>query len=61
MTSKQCYLATRAGHPVDHFARLPIWMQFAAERIGSNYGAFASDYRVLCEANIACAREFGID
>jgi len=25
-------------------------MQFAAERIGSNYGAFASDYRVLTEA-----------
>jgi len=36
-------------------------MQFAAEHIGSNYGAFASDYRILTEANIACAREFGID
>ncbi|MCX6873692.1 MAG: uroporphyrinogen decarboxylase family protein [Verrucomicrobia bacterium] len=55
------YLATLAGRPVDHLARLPILMQFAAERIGSNYGAFAADYRVLTEANIACAREFGID
>jgi len=36
-------------------------MQFAAERIGSNYGAFAADHRVLTDANIACAREFGID
>ncbi len=36
-------------------------MQFAAEHIGSNYGAFASDYRVLTEANLVCAREFGID
>lgn len=61
MTPKQRYLATLAGHPVDHLARLPILMQFAAEHIGSNYGAFASDYRVLCEANIVCAREFGID
>lgn len=55
------YLATLAGQPVDHLARLPILMQYAAERIGSNYGAFASDYRVLTESNIACAREFGID
>jgi len=55
------YLATLEGRPVDHLARLPILMQFAAERIGSYYGAFASDYRVLTEANIACADEFGID
>ena len=55
------YLATLAGRPTDHLPRLPILMQFAAERIGSNYGAFASDYRVLTDANIACAREFGID
>lgn len=61
MTPKQRYFATLAGQPVDHLARLPILMQFAAEHIGSNYGAFASDYRVLCQANIACAREFGID
>ena len=36
-------------------------MQFAAEHIGSNYGAFASDYRVLTKSNLVCAREFGID
>jgi MtaA/CmuA family methyltransferase len=61
MTPLERYLATLAGRPVDHLARLPILMQFAAERSGSNYGAFASDYRVLTEANIVCAREFGID
>jgi MtaA/CmuA family methyltransferase len=36
-------------------------MQFAAEHIGSNYGAFASDFRVLVEANRRCAEEFGMD
>ena len=61
MTPLQRYLATLAGSPVDHLARLPILMQFAAERIGSNYAAFASDYRVLAQANITCAGEFGID
>jgi len=61
MNGLERYLATLAGRSVDHLPRLPILMQFAAERIGSNYGAFASDYRVLTDANIACAREFGID
>jgi len=55
------YLATLEGRPVDHLARVPILMQFAAEHIGSYYGAFASDHRVLTEANMVCAREFGID
>jgi MtaA/CmuA family methyltransferase len=36
-------------------------MQFAAEYIGSNYGAFASDHRVLVEANLRCAADFGLD
>jgi len=61
MTSLQRYLNTIKGEPVDHLARLPILMRYAAEFIGSNYGAFASDYRVLTKANIECARHFGID
>ena len=61
MNSLQRYLKTLAGEPVDHIARLPILMQYAAEYIGSNYGAFASDYKILTESNIVCAREFGID
>jgi MtaA/CmuA family methyltransferase len=61
MNSLERYLATIDGRPVDHLARVPILMQFAAEYIGSHYGAFASDYRVLTEANLVCAREFGID
>ncbi len=39
----------------------PILMQFAAEYIGSNYGAFASDYKVLVEANLRCMDDFGLD
>jgi len=61
MNSLERYLATIDGKPVDHLARLPILMQFAAEHIGSYYGAFASDFHVLTEASIVCAREFGID
>ncbi|MEN8201696.1 MAG: uroporphyrinogen decarboxylase family protein [Bacteroidota bacterium] len=39
----------------------PILMQFAAEYIGSNYGNFASDYKVLAEANLRCMDDFGLD
>lgn len=46
---------------VDFLPRTPILMQFAAEYIGSDYAAFASDHRVLVEANAVCAREFGFD
>lgn len=61
MNGYQRYMATLEGKPVDFPARTPILMQFAAEFIGSDYAAFASDHRVLVEANVACAREFGID
>ncbi|MFM7180581.1 MAG: uroporphyrinogen decarboxylase family protein [Verrucomicrobiales bacterium] len=61
MNGFERYMATLDGHPVGHLARVPILMQFAAEHIGSNYGQFASDFRVLTEANLACARDFGMD
>ena len=61
MNSLERYLKTIKGEPIDYLARIPIVMQFAAEYIGSNYGKFASDYKVLVEANIACAKDFGFD
>lgn len=61
MNSFERYLGIVEGEKVDFLARLPILMQFAAEYIGSDYGAFASDYRVLVEANTRCAEDFGMD
>jgi len=61
MNSYERYRAVLAGQRPDLLPRLPILMQFAAEFIGSNYGAFASDYRVLVEANLRCAEAFGFD
>lgn len=61
MTPRERYMAVLDGGRPDVLPRLPILMQFAAEHIGSNYGAFASDHRVLVEANLRCADEFGID
>lgn len=61
MSPYERYQATLHRRPVDFLPRTPILMQFAAEYIGSDYAAFASDYRVLVEANLRCAQDFGID
>ena len=61
MNGYQRYLAVLKRQPVDFLPRTPILMQFAAEHIGSDYAAFASDHRVLVEANAVCARDFGFD
>ena len=61
MGGRSRYLAVIEGKPVDFLPRIPILMRYAAEYIGSYYGAFASDFRVLVEANHRCAEDFGMD
>ncbi|AQQ70324.1 Uroporphyrinogen decarboxylase [Limihaloglobus sulfuriphilus] len=61
MTGYERYIRMIKKQPVDIVPRTPILMQYAAEFIGSDYAAFASDYKVLVEANIRCAETFGID
>jgi MtaA/CmuA family methyltransferase len=61
MDGLERYARTLKGQAVDFVARVPILMQLAAESIGSNYGAFASDHRVLVKANLHCAEAFGMD
>ena len=61
MNPLERYRAVLRGEEVDFLPRVPILMQFAAEYIGSNYGRFAEDWRVLTEAQLRCAEDFGID
>ncbi len=61
MNSFERYRAVLRGNPADFLPRTPILMQYAAEYIGSTYGEFASDYKVLVEANRQCAIDFGFD
>jgi len=61
MNSYERYLGMLQGRKVDVLPRLPILMAYAAKFIGSNYAAFASDYRVLVESNLKCAEYFGFD
>jgi MtaA/CmuA family methyltransferase len=61
MNSFQRYQAILKSQSADLLPRIPILMQYAAEYIGSDYAAFASDYRVLVEANKRCVHDFEID
>ena len=61
MTPLERYRATLAGNPVSPLVRCPILMRFAAEHIGRTYGDFLRDHRVLVEANLRCAEDFGYD
>lgn len=61
MNSYERYMAVINHAPCDVIPRLPILMSFAANHIGATYGEFASDYRVLVEANRRCVEDFGFD
>ncbi len=61
MNGYERYMGVLRGTDVDFLPRTPILMQYAAEHIGADYAGFASDYRVLVEANLACAKDFGFD
>ncbi|MFW5858308.1 MAG: uroporphyrinogen decarboxylase family protein [Planctomycetota bacterium] len=61
MNSFERYAAALRGGTPDCAPRVPILMAFAADWIGSDYAAFASDHRVLVEANLRCAEAFDFD
>jgi len=61
MTGKQRIEAMIAHQPVDHLPLMPITMMFAADNIGVPYRAYATDHRVLAEAQLAIAAKYGFD
>jgi MtaA/CmuA family methyltransferase len=61
MTGKERVLRHLAGREVDHLPAMPITMMFAADQIGAPYREYATDFRVLAEAQIHTARKFDFD
>jgi len=61
MNSRERVLAMLEGRPVDSLPAMPITMMFAADQIGAKYFDYATDYRVLAEAQICVAGRFDID
>jgi MtaA/CmuA family methyltransferase len=61
MTGRERVLAVLEERRPDRLPCMPITMMFAADRIGAPYHSYATDYRVLAEAQIRTAGEFGFD
>ncbi len=61
MTSHERVVGMIEGRPVDHLPCMPITMMFAADQIGVKYREYASDYRILVEAQLRTAEVFGFD
>ena len=61
MNGCQRILAMWDGRPVDRLPLMPITMMFAADQLGVEYGQYATDYRVLVEAQIVTAEKFDFD
>ena len=61
MNGRERILHHLDGKPVDRLPVMPITMMYAGDEIGAKYGAYATDHRVMVEAQIRTAERFGID
>jgi MtaA/CmuA family methyltransferase len=61
MNGRERIMARIGGHDTDHLPLMPITMMFAAGQIGAKYLAYATDHRVLVEAQLRTAEKFGFD
>ncbi len=61
MNSRERVLAMLDGHPVDRLPVMPITMMFAARHVGAKYGRYALDHRIMVEAQLRTAEDFGFD
>ena len=61
MNSYERFAARLAGQPVDRLPNFDIFMTRAAHHIGAPFSRYYLDHRVLVEANLAMAADFGVD
>jgi len=61
MNSRERAFSYLKGQAVDRLLLMPITMMYAADQIGAKYLEYATDHRVLVEAQIQTARKFDFD
>ncbi len=61
MTGKERILARIEGRAPDCLPLMPITMMFASDLAGIEYRGYASDHRLLAEAQLRVAERFGFD
>jgi MtaA/CmuA family methyltransferase len=61
MNGRERVLSMIEGGPGDRLPLMPITMTFAADLIGAKYRDYATDHRVMVEAQLRTAGEFDLD
>ena len=61
MNGRERVIALLEGRPVDRLPLMPITMMFAADHAEVAYGRYASDYRVLVDAQLQIAEAYDFD
>jgi hypothetical protein len=61
MNGRERLMAHLNGQPADRLAVMPITMMFAGDQIGAKYREYATDYRVMTEAQLRTAERFEWD
>ena len=61
MNGRERVLSMIEGRPTDCLPLMPITMLFAADLAGVKYREYATDHRVLAEAQIRVAEQFDFD
>jgi MtaA/CmuA family methyltransferase len=61
VNGRERVLGMLEGKPIDCLPAMPITMMFATDQIGKKYYDYATDYRVLVEAQIRTAELFDFD
>ena len=61
MTPRERVFALLGGEKPDRIPNFNILMAFSARRNGHTYREYASDYRILCESDLACSERYSID
>lgn len=61
MNGRERVLGMLEGKPIDCLPAMPITMMFATDQIGKKYRDYATDYRVLVEAQVRTAELFDFD
>lgn len=61
MTGRERVLAAFAGERTDRLPLMPITMMFAADTAGVKYREYATDHRVLVDAQLRTSEQFAFD
>ena len=61
MASRERILAVLAGQKADNFPCMPITMMFAADILGTKYGQYIADHKIMADAQVNTAESFGLD